>query len=401
MEPSPAVRVPPLNAKTQWLQADAWFLQLWKNLGDHMADTEDKTESNLFHCIESVDMDEMELVTSPDHPLWTNAALIPDPSNPMHSHRHAPVKHLNPQRFEDIFLLHELQCGPGAVSICTLRRCWDERWSKFLKIRDIGQGKRCKICAELAEERVQAADPAAQAVVRDKTKFHIDSVMADRNHSVRGNHIAEHDSRVVSVDGFGLIAKAVVDGMDQAKFRVPRNLASSAEFEALWRPQLHVTGCIWHGLIEAYFLMAPDMAKDSNMNGTILCRMLDLAREKQLKDGLGAMPRKLVINADNTTRESKNQFFLGTEAVLVGQNKFSEIDGEFPKTGHTHNELDQRFSSVGTSLSRAPVLEDMHAFKNYMIENVQPARGRDLHVEILESTMNFQKWQACIPPSSN
>ena len=369
--------------------ADSWFLQLWKGLGDHMADTEDKTEMSVVDFVSSPNNDETVIVTSPDHPLWENSALIPDPSNPEISQRRVPVKHMNPQRFEDIVLLHEIQCGADAVSPSTLRRCWHDRWCSYLPIRNIGQGKRCKICAELSEERVQATTPEEQALVRERAQFHIDSVMADRNHSVRCNHIAERDAKVVSRDGLSLTCKLVIDGMDQAKWRAPRNLASSAEFDALWRPQLHVTGCIWHGVLEAYFIMPPDIAKDSNMNATVINRMFDLVRETQE----GAMPRNLIINSDNTTRESKNQFFLATQAMLVSQDKFDTVDQEFPKTGHTHNEIDQRFSSVSTTLNRAPVLENMEEFRDWTLTHLKPARGRKLVVEILDGSMNFQEWQ--------
>ena len=397
MEPPPIARVPPQASKRQWSVADSWFLSLWKGLGDHMADTEDKATADpimnmLASSVPSFDFEETGIVLSADHPLWENSALIPDPANPMVSHRRVPVKHLNPQKFEDIFLLHELQCGADAVSYATLRRCWNDRWSQFLKIRDIGQGKRCRECAELSEERSQATTPDAIAAVREKTQFHIDSVMADRSHAVRDNHIAERDAKVVSPDGHGLTIKMVIDGMDQAKWRCPRNLASSAAFESLWRPQLHVTGVIVHGILECYFILPPDTAKDSNMNATCINRALDLVREHQEMEGK-AMPRTLIINSDNTTRESKNQFFLCSECILVAQDKFEVVHQEFLKTGHTHNELDQRFGTVATTLNRAPILETEDEFKDWLLNNVQPARGRKLHVELLTSTMNFKKWQ--------
>ena len=49
--------------------------------------------------------------------------------------------------------------------------------------------------------------------------------------------------------------------MDQAKYKIPRNLESNKAFEGLWRPQLHVTGVTIKGHLEAYFLMGPDLKK--------------------------------------------------------------------------------------------------------------------------------------------
>ena len=71
-------------------------------------------------------------------------------------------------------------------------------------------------------------------------------VMEDRTVSVRGNRAAEECAKHPSIDGLGQELKMTIDGMDQAKFKVPRNTASSADLEPLWRPQLHVCGVIVH-----------------------------------------------------------------------------------------------------------------------------------------------------------
>ena len=59
---------------------------------------------------------------------------------------------------------------------------------------------------------------------------------------------------------------------------------------------------------------------------------------------------------------------------------------------HTHHEIDQRFSEVGATLSRAPIFEEPEDFKDWMLAHVKPVRGRSLHVEIMQSTLDFQNW---------
>jgi hypothetical protein len=59
---------------------------------------------------------------------------------------------------------------------------------------------------------------------------------------------------------------------------------------------------------------------------------------------------------------------------------------------HTHNDLDQRFSAVGTCLQSAPCLEDPDEFRDYLLDNLKPARGRYLHVEVLTATFDFTSW---------
>ena len=206
-----------------------------------------------------------------------------------------------------------------------------------------------------------------------------------------------------TVDGINQLLKITIDGMDQAKFRCPRNLASSAEFDSCFRPQLHMVGTICHGHFEAYFIMDTDQAKDANMNCTIISRCLDLLQQglpgTRQERGPGTawpshcvLPRTIVVGADNTTRESNNQYFLSFMAHLVARNMFEAAEVQFLQTGHTHNEQDQRFSSVWALLQRAPVLEDPYEFADWMRANIKPPRGRALHVEVMESTWDFQSW---------
>ena len=44
-----------------------------------------------------------------------------------------------------------------------------------------------------------------------------------------------------------------IDGMDQAKFRLPRNYLLTKENEKLWRPQLHLVAVLVPGVIEMLF----------------------------------------------------------------------------------------------------------------------------------------------------
>ena len=67
-------------------------------------------------------------------------------------------------------------------------------------------------------------------------------------------------------------------------------------------------------------------------------------------------------------------------------------DSEFLPSGHSHNELDQRFSTVAGVISMAPVLEDMEEFAEWIRKEVAPVRGRELHVECLAGTWDFRKW---------
>ena len=70
-------------------------------------------------------------------------------------------------------------------------------------------------------------------------------------------------------------------------------------------------------------------------------------------------------------------------AQLVADHRMASTQVEFLKVGHTHNEQDQRFSTVASLLSQAPILEDAEEMQQFMLEHIKPPRGRSLVVEVL------------------
>ena len=92
------------------------------------------------------------------------------------------------------------------------------------------------------------------------------------------------------------------DGMDQAKFRVPRVLVRSHAFERLLRPALHVQGIWAHGAAYQLAVSDSDVMKDTSANLEVLCRCLNDSHAK-----FGTLPLGLHLQQDNTSRECKNQ----------------------------------------------------------------------------------------------
>ena len=189
----------------------------------------------------------------------------------------------------------------------------------------------------------------------------------------------------------GRILKIDIDGMDQAKFRVPRNVSNASAMKEMWRPALHVVGVICWGLYEAYILMEPDIPKDSNMQCTMLCLALSWAFKMLSERGL-KVPLHLVIQADNTCRETKNNPFLLFCSLLVTWGIFKSVSVNFHRMGHTHGPIDQRFSVVALVVARRRILQTLTDFAHAITSGVHPAKGRVLIVHICPGTYNFQEW---------
>ena len=89
-------------------------------------------------------------------------------------------------------------------------------------------------------------------------------MLADRDLERRLNNLSESSSMSINsgsesdrLQGLasGRLLKIDIAGMDQAKFKCLRNLASAKSIAELWRPSLDVIGIICWGGFEEYVFM--------------------------------------------------------------------------------------------------------------------------------------------------
>jgi hypothetical protein len=143
------------------------------------------------------------------------------------------------------------------------------------------------------------------------------------------------------------VLTVIVDGMDQAKFRVPRRLIKSKAFEKLTRPALHVHGCWAHGFGYHLAVSDQDCKKDSVSNIEVLSRMLE-----QIYTTHKGLPLGLHLEQDNCSRECKNQNMLKWAIKLVGLGVFKWITLAYLRKGHTHIDIDGTYGQITVRLSR-------------------------------------------------
>ena len=204
------------------MSADAWFFSLYQTLGESIANDDETTEP---------DPVEYGIVPNNNPLLSSSTMLISSTGTNV-----APKRFLNPGTFQDLVSLYQQDpCVPDhdRVSPSTLFKCW-KKWEVFMPFRNIGQGKRCTDCAEIDALRSAAISDEERTDLARRKQQHISEVQDDRTCHVRGNARSERDARTASSDGVGQMIKLSVDGMDQAKFRCPRNLVNLCKFmEAL------------------------------------------------------------------------------------------------------------------------------------------------------------------------
>ena len=203
--------------------------------------------------------------------------------------------------------------------------------------------------------------------------------------------MAEQAFRMDDVDLPHLIC--TIDAMDKSKWLVPRCLDSSKRLSALWRPALHVVGVLIAGVLEFFAILPPDVHGDSDTQQSLLSRALELADLELRKRGK-SMPWKVIFHSDNTPKEGRNSYMLQYAAALVSAERFAEASMALFAVGHTHNRLDQRFSVIGSLLSRAKNLETPQDYISHLQMNYKSARGVPVFFEEVEQTHHWRRFFA-------
>jgi hypothetical protein len=275
----------------------------------------------------------------------------------------------------DSFRTHVGSNGDLRVaSYATFVRVYRQEWKQALKIRRLTQHARCKDCARFSRMLEKAMGQEKLDIERAR-QSHLASMFADRRLETRLNSLSEASTKEGCVQS-ARVLKLDIDGMDQAKFRLPRNVGHNSKSLAdVWRPAQHVVGIIVWGVMESYVIMDADIPKDASSQITAICEALD--KTDAILKGRGlTLPAHLVCQADNTTRETKNASLMLFGAMLVAAGRFKSVSFHFHRCGHTHGPLDQRFSLLATALARGRTLQTPEDFLACIRQRVFPARNR-------------------------
>ena len=300
-------------------------------------------------------------------------------------------RHLVRMVLDDLVAMHTHWTLRESVSSETMRKGL-KRWSCVLVPRQREcTHKPCSYCAELELRRKAAACREELEVVARETAQHRDNVFADRRvyayysalsaTATAGKHLVAPEDSVLMI---------TIDGMDQSKFLCPRNVQASKLWDSLWRPQLGFIGALVHGVAECFYILDPCLQKSGSTIVEVLFQTLEKVRDILAMKGV-AMPRHLHIHVDNTTRENKNNTMMKSLIYLL-EKQFASVCLEFFMVGHTHCDLDQRFSTAGPVLAEAEELERPADFGKILETKYKPLKGHVLDVSVMEAVRDWKSW---------
>jgi hypothetical protein len=235
--------------------------------------------------------------------------------------------------------------APTVASWTRFYTRWVAKWRHVLEFKHESQHAVCDDCCNYKHamhgwlKQLQSDLLSETFESMQEYQRHLSAVSADRSFTVglRAGAVSAHCA------GQSDYLMILVDGMDQAKWRLPRfpSLRTPKSGAKLGRPTV-VVEAVWivgHRL--DFYLLDKDQHHDSNS----IQECIALSLEKciaSLRSRGRDVPRCLILLADNTVRESKNQYMFKYMAIHVARHKFDICLQIFLRAGHTHDVLGAR-----------------------------------------------------------
>ncbi len=102
------------------------------------------------------------------------------------------------------------------------------------------------------------------------------------------------------------------------------------------------------------------------------------------------MPHHIQLQLDNTSHENKNLTVIRFLTYL--SEVYISTGVRFFMVGHTHTDVDQRFSVLGPIIAGAQELETHQDFAALIRNRYTPLAGHELHVQVLEAVRHWKTW---------
>ena len=246
-------------------------------------------------------------------------------------------------------LVHDI-AEERIASMTTFLDAWRQELP-WIQIRTpSGPFTRCGVCEYLKMLLGKASDTSLRSILLARLGSHYDFQSAQR---IAMTNLFRESER----DPHELMAVAW-DKMDQQKTIIPRvaALAHTAFQKSGQRLVMSLIGVLAPALWQAplVYTIFPDCPHGGNMCASMMIEMLC-----QIHSRLAGLPRRLLIQADNTAKETKNTVCLFAACWVLAQLEHTNlqiIEFAYLIVGHTHDLIDAFFSLVNRAASKVDIL---------------------------------------------
>ncbi len=274
-----------------------------------------------------------------------------------------PVKYLPPSMKKDHWWTYltsqSLTARNGKhASYSTFLRVWSTCFKDVLRIRSWGKHSVCNTCTELKQKMHTAATHEARCRIAEQYASHLERTWRDRLVYWR-LRAASQRGQVGYRDWLTII----IDGADQAKFRVMKAVAWPKTIEGEHRPQMKVVGALAHGHDMSFNFVEENVPKGSNLTIEVLAQCL----ERIISQSLTATPPHLWVQCDNAGGENKNRHLLRFLGVLVDRGIFRSCALGFLQVGHTHEDIDGIFGMMSKGIQQLTEWDSPYQMAEFLV----------------------------------
>ncbi len=265
----------------------------------------------------------------------------------------------------------------------------------------------CDTCISFRERLTQIARKTSRDEERSELlkgfRCHLRSIKLERAEYARHRIEAmERPAKVLSV---------IIDGADQSKFGIPQ-FAEKSKSEAGNAIKQKITGVLFHGGLGrgeflTYLTSADNLPSGANQTIDAFSRcFLVLLEHRAFKQSL-TKPEILYIQLDNTSKDNKNRFFMAFCEWLIHHGVFKEVHVNFLPVGHTHEDIDRKFSRISVTLSCQDTItvQDLHrALRQSVLSANKPhvarvrgynnfSKALEIQKSVVKSVLNFSGYR--------
>lgn len=142
------------------------------------------------------------------------------------SQRQRPTKYManitRAELYEHYCHWHFCNSEGSAASASTFRRVWLANWKGILRVRHKTQHSRCTECSRISTLLRRADTEDEKATLFATHEAHLNTIFADRSTDDRASQLSAQSCKLGCTLS-GRLLKIDIDGMDQSKYKCPRN----------------------------------------------------------------------------------------------------------------------------------------------------------------------------------
>lgn len=289
---------------------------------------------------------------------------------------HKKEVHLPFHQIQEVFPVFDREFRklyPSATPVTApyFRTVWVEH-CRHIKVVKSSRFAKCDVCESLRMKlRARIISGESTTHIQTQRRVHLSFVSAERlEYQKKKDRARLHSNEYCSI---------IVDGADESAFGLP-HFTTKSKSQRGHAMKVKVVGLLEHQIENRLFLYTMTQEHQTGANHVVEVIHRFLAQKRQE----GPLPKKFYIQLDNCSRENKNRFMMGYLEMLVAANVFDSVECGFLPVGHTHEDVDQAFSTTSGRLrvTNAITLEELQGV-------LRTAYGGRAQVEHLKRVANW------------